>query len=74
MAQYTAKYISLPFLTISTIHLQAKQPKIKAVMKPTIKEVADISPATAESPAFDAFITSSKASPRIGGITIRNEN
>ena len=43
-------------------------------MNPTINAVADMSPATDANPSFDAFITSSNASPKIGGITIRNEN
>ena len=54
------------------IHLQAKQPDTKAAMNPTVNGKTSMPP-KASSP-FTAFKISSKASPNIGGITIRNEN
>ena len=54
------------------IHLQATQPETKAAMKPTANDNAGMSPAT--SSPFTIFITSSNASPQIGGITIKKEN
>ena len=35
MTQYTANHTSLPFFTISSIHLHAKQPTINEARKPT---------------------------------------
>ena len=54
------------------IHLQATQPETKAATKPTANDNAGMLPAT--SSPFTIFITSNKASPKIGGITIKKEN
>ena len=54
------------------IHLHAKHPDTKAAMNPTANGSMSMPPKT--SSPFTAFITSSNASPNIGGITIRNEN
>ena len=55
------------------IHLQAMHPDMNAAKKPTISDKVDIS-APAMEASFTIFIPSSKASPKIGGMTIRNEN
>ena len=73
MAQYTPNQISLPFFTILIIHLQAIHPETKAARKPTASDAVLMPALTAEA-SFIIFIPSSKASPRIGGITIRKEN
>jgi undecaprenyl-diphosphatase len=62
----------LPFFTILIIHLQARQPDTNAATKPTIIGNASMPP-RASSP-FRPFKRSSNASPKIGGITMRNEN
>ena len=54
------------------IHLQARQPKMKDDTKPTARGRASIEPITFS--PFVIFSTSSRASPKMGGITIRNEN
>ena len=70
--QYKANQISLPFFTRFSIHLQAIHPTTNDAMKPTARH----RPPTSDSeppPAIISFI-SSNASPRIGIITMRNEN
>lgn len=71
--------MSLHFFTNEIIHLQAIQPLIKAAIKPTIKALTDtgwVIPCSAKYSALGARIcfASRSASPKIGGITIKNEN
>ena len=54
------------------IHLQAMHPEMNAARKPTMRGRVEMLPKT--SSPFIIFITSSNASPRMGGITMRNEN
>ena len=54
------------------IHLQAMHPLTKAATKPTMRGSVSISP-NASSP-LTALSTSRSASPRMGGMTMRNEN
>ena len=73
------KYISLHFLTMDIIHLQAKQPDTNAARKPiTIADAErDVeAPCSARYSALGEMkcLTSSNASPKMGGITIRKEN
>src|SRR5574344_1975923 len=75
MAQYIPKYISLPFLTIDIIHLQAAQPARNAAINPIESTPNDVSSLNAAVFAvLKRSIISNKASPKIGGITIRKEN
>ena len=74
-----AKYMRLLFLTIDIIHLQAIHPLTKAAKNPDI--IADKGSASAAPFAVryscdgaKMCLKSIRASPRIGGITIRNEN
>ena len=66
------KYTSLPFFTMFIIHLHATHPDRNAATKPMARGSASTLP-NAASP-FAALMASSNASPRIGGMTMRNEN
>ena len=75
MAQYTANQISLPFFTMLIIHLQAKHPVTKAAMKPmSSTHVGVEAVATASATGENRSLASKRASPRMGGMTIRKEN
>ena len=54
------------------IHLQAMQPNTKAARKPTTSGTVSMLPITFSPLAI--FSVSSRASPKMGGITMRNEN
>ena len=56
------------------IHLQATQPDTKAATKPTANTPSEMSPITEAAPYFTIFMVSSRASPRMGGMTMRKEN
>ena len=70
--------MSLPFFTISSIHLQAIHPTTNDATKPTIiaSSPALSAPATltASVAGSSIFFMSSSPSPRIGIITMKNEN
>jgi hypothetical protein len=76
IAQYTANHINLPRFTNSIIHLQAKHPITKAAMKPTAigNQPMDSVPAIASLDGIKIFFKSNNASPKIGIITMKNEN
>lgn len=74
MAQYIAKYINFPFLTMFIIHLHARQPETNAAIKPTISGNRPIPLDAISTPCDIPLTISSKASPNIGGITIKKEN
>ena len=71
--------MSLHFFTNEIIHLQAKHPEMNAARKPMMMaevEMGVVVPCSARYSALGAkmCLKSRSASPRIGGITIRNEN
>lgn len=70
--QYMAKYISLPFFTILIINLQAKQPDMNAAINPTTSDVAGMLPIMLSPPII--LTMSRRASPNMGGMTIKKEN
>ena len=69
-----ANQISLPFFTMLIIHLQAMQPKMKDAKKPTMAATGEMPLMASLKPTSNISLTSSRASPRMGGMTIRKEN
>ena len=75
IAQYKANHTSFPFFTSSIIHLQAAHPTRKAAMNPTVRGIKPMLWDVNASPEPEIiFRQSRKASPRMGIITMKNEN